>query len=183
ALSGHPAAVVVPLLLAADPAFEIPLRAGLAELPVLVAEALGPHPVLAGALHLRLAEVNLARADRIRMMSMVTSADGVVLAARNPGEGIEVTAVLLASRLAVPVVTAEFGDPAALANAAAELKGMGAHRIALSPYVLDADPDEIAIAAAAAGAESAPALGGHPSVANLAVLRYVEALEATYTEE
>ncbi|GAA3217747.1 hypothetical protein GCM10010468_40800 [Actinocorallia longicatena] len=181
ALTGSPAAVVVPLLLNPDPAFETPLREGLSELPVLVADPLGPHPILAEALHLRLAEAGLARADRIRMMSMVTAADGVVLAARIVSEGTEVTAVLLASRLAVPVVTAPLGDPEALAAATNELKGMGAVRPALSPFVFDAEPGEIAAAAAAAGAEAAAPLGGHPSVANLAVLRYVEALEADYT--
>lgn len=179
-LAGNPAAVVVPLLLAPDPAFEKPLREGLAELPVLVSEALGPHPLLAEALHLRLAEAGLARADRIRMMSMVTAADGVILACRTPDESSEVTAVLLASRLAVPVVTASIGDTAGLAAAAESLRGMGAHRPALAPCVLEMDETELAKAAADAGAEPAAALGAHPSVAQLAVLRYVEALEAAY---
>lgn len=179
-LSGDPAAVVVPLLLTPDPVIENTLREGLAELPILVAEVLGPHPLLAEALHLRLAEAGLARADRIRMMSMVTAADGVVLACREADESAEVTAVLLASRLAVPVVAAPIGDPARLAAAAESLRGMGSHRPALAPCVLEVDETELAKAAAEAGAEPAAALGAHPAVAQLAVLRYVEALEAAY---
>lgn len=181
-LTGSPAAVVVPLLLRPDPSIENPLREGLAGAPVLVAEALGPHPLLAEALHLRLAEAGLARADRIRMMSMVTSADGVILGVGTIDEAAEITAVLLASRLAVPVVAAPLTDPEALKRAAASLRGMGAHRLALSPCVLDADEGELAKAAADAEAEAAPALGAHPSIAQLTVLRYVEALEATFTE-
>ncbi|GAA2728127.1 hypothetical protein [Actinocorallia aurantiaca] len=177
-LAGDPAAVVVPLLLTPDPSVETPLRQGLAELPVLVSDALGPHPLLAEALHLRLAEAGLARADRIRMMSMVTAADGVILATRTVDESAEITSVLLASRLAVPVVAAPIDDPQKLAAAAASLRGMGSHRPALSPCVLEVDGGELAKAAADAGAEPAAALGAHPSVAQLAVLRYVEALEA-----
>ncbi|MCD0451983.1 hypothetical protein LO762_22720 [Actinocorallia sp. API 0066] len=181
-LVGDPAAVVVPLLLGPDPAFEAPLREGLASLPVLVSETLGPHPLLAEALHLRLAEAGLARADRIRMMSMVTAADGVVLGCRAADEVAEITSVLLASRLAVPVVAAPLHDSAALAAAAGALRANGAQRPALSPFVIDADASELAKAAADAGAELAAPLGGHASVAQLAVLRYVEALEALYTE-
>ncbi len=179
-MDGDPAAVVVPLLLTPDPAVETALRQGLAELPILVSEGLGPHPLLAEALHMRLAESGLARADRIRMMSMVTAADGVVLACRAVDESAEVTSVLLASRLAVPVVAAPLGDPAALAAAAESLRGMGSHRPALSPCALDVDETELAKAAADAGAEPARPLGAHPAVAQLAVLRYVEALEAAY---
>ncbi|GAB2846448.1 hypothetical protein GCM10022221_52230 [Actinocorallia aurea] len=182
-LIGDPAAVVVPLLLGPDPSFEAALRDGLSALPVLVSETLGPHPLLAEALHLRLAEAGLARADRIRMMSMVTAADGVVLGCRAADESAEITSVLLASRLAVPVVAAPLGDPAALAAASAALRANGAQRIAFSPFVLEADPEELAKAAADAGAEPAPALGAHSSVAQVAVLRYVEALEAIYTGE
>ncbi|WP_246053143.1 sirohydrochlorin chelatase [Actinocorallia herbida] len=182
-LVGDPAAVVVPLLLGPDRSFETALRQGLSALPVLVSESLGPHPLLAEALHLRLAEAGLARADRIRMMSMVTAADGVVLGCRAADESAEITSVLLASRLAVPVVAAPIEDPAALAAAAGALRANGAQRIAFSPFVFEAAADELAKAAEAAAAEPAAPLGGHSSVAQLAVLRYVEALEAIYTGE
>jgi len=173
-------AVVVPLVTWDDPIVlaEINKAVAASGSGATVTEALGPHPLLAEALHLRLAEAGLARADRIRMMSMVTAADGVILATRTVDESAEVTSVLLASRLAVPVVAAPIDDPRRLAAAAASLRGMGSHRPALSPCVLEMDGGELAKAAADAGAEPAAPLGAHPSVAQLAVLRYVEALEA-----
>ncbi|MEO5877424.1 MAG: hypothetical protein ABIS86_23350 [Streptosporangiaceae bacterium] len=181
-LTGSPTAVVVPVLTGPNPALEDPLREGLRDLPVLVTEPLGPHPLLAEALHLRLAEVGLARADRIRMMSMVTAADGIVLGVHTIDESSEITAVLLASRLAIPVVAARLDEPEALASAVAALRSSGAVRPALSPCVIDVNPDVLATAVAAAGVEYSAPLGAHPSLAQLAVLRYVEALEAAYLD-
>jgi hypothetical protein len=181
-LTGDPTAVVVPVLTGPDPALEVPLREGLRDLPVLVTEPLGPHPLLAEALHLRLAEVGLARADRIRMMSMVTAADGVVLGVHSIDEASEVTAVLLASRLAVPVVAARLDDPSGIAGAITALRSAGAVRPAFSPCVIDVDPEVLAKAVAAAAVEHSAPLGAHSSLAQLAVLRYVEALEATYVD-
>lgn len=181
-LTGDPTAVVVPVLTGPDPALEVPLREGLRDLPVLVTEPLGPHPLLAEALHLRLAEAGLARADRIRMMSMVTAADGVVLGVQTIDEASEVTAVLLASRLAVPVVAARLDDPSGIAGAVAALRSAGAVRPAFAPCVISVDPDMLAKAVAAAAVEHSAPLGAHPSLAQLAVLRYVEALEATYID-
>lgn len=185
-LSGDPAAVVVPLLLTPDPVIENTLREGLAELPILVSEVLGPHPLLAEALHLRLAEAGLARADRIRMMSMVTAASGFLVV--TPGEQpalrqAEVTSVLLASRLAAPVFTALLDDPAGIDAAVRQLRDAGANRLALAPYIINGEPyrEAIANAAARAGAEYAAPIGAHPALAELAALRYTEAMERALT--
>ncbi|MFC6878628.1 MULTISPECIES: sirohydrochlorin chelatase [Actinomadura] len=179
----EPAAVVVPLITGPDPAPEAALREIVAgsPAPAVAAEPLGPHPLIAEALHDRLADAGLARADRIRMMTMVTAASGVIVA--TPGDATavrqaEVTSVLLASRLAAPVFTAPLDDEAALKSAAEQLRGSGAAALAVAPHLIgpEADDERIAAAAAVVGAGRSAPLGAHPALARLAALRYVEAL-------
>ncbi|WP_272496424.1 sirohydrochlorin chelatase [Actinomadura terrae] len=179
----EPAAVVVPMSTGPDPALESAVRAAVAAAPVpmVAAEPLGPHPLIAEALHDRLADAGLARADRIRMMTMVTGASGFVVA--TPGDAYavrqaEVTSVLLASRLAAPVFTASLGDEAAVRGAADQLRASGAASVALAPHLIGLEPEweYVAPAAAAIGAAHSGPLGAHPALARLAALRYVEAL-------
>jgi sirohydrochlorin ferrochelatase len=179
----EPAAVVVPLATGPDPAAEGAIRQVVsgAPVPALPTEPLGPHPLIAEALHDRLADAGLARADRIRMMTMVTAAGGVIVVV--PGDAYavrqaEVTGVLLASRLASPVFTARIDDPQGVQAAAAQLRGSGVQRLAVAPYLIGMEPDarHIANAAAAAGAEHAAPLGAHTALARLAALRYAETL-------
>ncbi|MFC0037475.1 hypothetical protein [Actinomadura rayongensis] len=185
----EPAAVVVPFAALPDPdvAAAVGAAAAGAPVPVVAAEPLGPHPLLAEALHDRLADAGLARADRIRMMTMVTAAGGVIVAAPGPGADAaaqaEVTAVLLASRLASPVFTASLADPAALRAAADRLRASGAASVAIAPHLIGHEP-EIALlaeAAAALGAGHSAPIGAHPALARLAALRYVEALAGALT--
>ncbi|MGR7001218.1 hypothetical protein ACU686_29445 [Yinghuangia aomiensis] len=49
------------------------------------------------------------------------------------------TGVLLAARLALPVVTADLEVPGAVGDAATRRQQVGAERIALAPYVLGPD--------------------------------------------
>ncbi|MFI6521752.1 sirohydrochlorin chelatase [Spirillospora sp. NPDC050679] len=179
----EPAAVVVPLVTGPDPAAQAAVRHAVAgaPAPVLAAEPLGPHPFIAEALHDRLADAGLARADRIRMMTMVTAAGGVVVVTPGDAEAVrqaEVTSVLLAARLATPVFTAALDDDGAIKAAAEQLRSSGAHSVAVAPHLIgsEADTGRIAAVAAMAGAGHAQPLGAHPALARLAALRYVEAL-------
>ncbi|MDL4771911.1 MULTISPECIES: sirohydrochlorin chelatase [Thermomonosporaceae] len=179
----EPAAVVVPLITGPDPAREAAVRESVAAAPVptVAAGPLGPHPLLAEALHDRLSDAGLARADRIRMMTMVTAVSGVIVA--TPGDATavrqaEVTSVLLASRLAAPVFTAALDDEAGVKAAAEQLRTSGASTLAVAPHLIgpEAQGERVAAAAAIAGAGHSAPLGAHPALARLAALRYVEAL-------
>ncbi|SEF82260.1 Sirohydrochlorin ferrochelatase [Thermomonospora echinospora] len=190
-----PPAVVVPLLAGPDPVIDRALRETVVAsgVPAVIAEPLGPHPLIAQALHERLAEAGLARADRIRMMTTVTVAGGVVIAVPGGPAAVrdaEVSAVLLASRLAVPATAASLEDgPDAIspAEAAARLRAAGATHVAFAPYVIGPEvaPARLAMLsklAADTGAGLAAPLGDHPVLAHLIALRYVEALEKALRE-
>jgi hypothetical protein len=106
-VDSRPAAVVVPMLICPQPETDAAIAAEVAAaaVPVLSTAALGVHPILAGALHARLAEAGLARGDRMGRISITsTAAEGVLVTALGTdamsiaGTG----AVLLAARLAVP---------------------------------------------------------------------------------
>ncbi|WP_019633194.1 sirohydrochlorin chelatase [Actinomadura atramentaria] len=179
----EPAAVVVPFCGLFDAAVSraVTAAAERAPVPVIAAEPLGPHPLIAEALHDRLADAGLARADRIRMMTMVTAAGGVVVATPGDARAVaqaEVTGVLLASRLACPVFTAPLADAGALRDAADRLRASGASTVALAPHLIGHEPEVAAIeqAAAAIGGGHAAPIGAHPALARLAALRYTEAL-------
>lgn len=183
------AAIVVPLSTGPDPALDRAVHAAVANSRVraVVAEPLGPHPLIAEALHDRLADAGLARADRIRLMTMVTAASGVIVA--TPGDATavrqaEVTGVLLASRLAAPVFTASLNDEASVKAAAEQLRAAGAASIAVAPHLIGSEPEAALIAPAAAtvGAAYSAPLGAHPALARVAALRYVEALSTALAD-
>ena len=74
-----------------------------------IGEVFNTNALLAEALHHRLADAGLARADRVRMFSITTSADGIILVTVGGEEAVgtaSVTAFLLAARLALPVLAA-----------------------------------------------------------------------------
>jgi sirohydrochlorin ferrochelatase len=186
---GLPAAVVVPQTTGPDPKVDAVLRdaIGSAELPIELAEPLGPHPLIAEALHVRLAEAGLARADRIRLLTMVTAADGILVATtggERARQEAEVTCVLLASRLAVPVVPISLGDLASATEVANRLKAAGTTRLAIAPSFIgpEAHPEQLGALAAATGAECAQPVGAHPVLVQLIALRYAEALEKVLTD-
>lgn len=180
-----PKAVVVPLLTGpSEQAYEH-IRAAMAAsgIRATVTEPLGPHPLLAEALHVRLAESGLARADRIRQFSIGATVDGVVVATMGGAAAVkeaEITAVLLAARLAVPVVAASLDSRPSVAEAAARLREAGAARLALAPHLIgpEGDPDLVAAAAAQVDAAGCAApLGAHEGIVRLVNLRYEVALE------
>jgi CbiX len=176
-------AVVVPLLAGPHPRSDLALQRAVAgaDGQIVVAEHLGPHPLLAEALHSRLAEVGLARESRARGLSISTVANGVLVLADRGDDAVRaagVAAVLLAGRLAAPAVHASIDDPHGIASAAERLHAMGASRVAIAPCVIgpEADPRELDAVSAAIGALSAPPLGAHPAIGQLVAMRYGNAL-------
>jgi hypothetical protein len=179
-----PKAVVVPLLTGPDETAYEHIRAAVAAsgTAAVVTEPLGPHPLLAEALHVRLAESGLARADRIRQFSIGATVDGVVVATMGGAAAVqeaEITAVLLAARLAVPVIAASLDGRPSVADAAARLREAGAARLALAPHLIgpEGDHDLLAAAAAHVDAGCAAPLGAHEGIVRLVNLRYEVALE------
>jgi hypothetical protein len=183
-VDGRPAAVVVPMLICPQPETDAAIAAEVAAaaVPVLSTAALGVHPILAGALHARLAEAGLARGDRMGRISITsTAAEGVLVTALGTdamsiaGTG----AVLLAARLAVPVAAASLSDPSSIRDAAGRLFDAGVTSLALSPCVIGPETDHIDLdaVAEAAGMKAAQPLGAQPAVGQLAAMRYGAALQ------
>ncbi|WP_338675062.1 hypothetical protein V1460_20270 [Streptomyces sp. SCSIO 30461] len=178
-----PASVVVPLLAGPDSALTRQIRQavmdsrGTAELT----DVLGPHPLLAEALHVRLSEAGLARADRARLFTVATAADGIVLATVGGDEAVQaagITGMLLAARLAVPVMAAALDREGAIAATADELRASGSGQLAVAPYLVGPElPDGLLAAAAAeAGCAAAEPLGAYPAIGRLVLSQYTTAL-------
>ena len=175
--------IVVPLLTGPHPRFDAALASAVAAatVPVIVTAPLGPHPLIAEALHTRLADAGLARAARVRGLSIANAANGVIVLAdrgREAAQAAGVIAVLLASRLAIPAAPASLGDQASIDAAIASLHAAGASRLAIGPCVIgpENDPDELAAVCAATGAQRAQALSAHPAISQLVAMRYGAAL-------
>ncbi|HEY6275630.1 MAG TPA: hypothetical protein VIX86_04790 [Streptosporangiaceae bacterium] len=182
--AGRPPAVVVPLLTCPYPEMDAALAAAVAAAarPALVAGHLGPHPFLAEAIHARLSEAGLARAARAARISIVTSAGGVIVGAAGAQEALQaagIVSVLLASRLAIPVLPAPLGDLAALREAADRLGAAQVPQVALAPCVIGPELPAGALAAITAetGLRCAPPLGGYPTIGQLVAIRYGAALD------
>jgi sirohydrochlorin ferrochelatase len=180
--NGLPAGVVVPLLPFPYPEVDraIAVAVAAAETPFVIADHLGPHPLLAEALHGRLADVGLARAARVSRISIGTAADGVIVGAVGNEEAVqaaEVVAVLLASRLATPIAAASLTDPGSIKDAAARLR-QAVPRVALAPCMVGPELTSGTLAAIAAltSIDCAPPLGSHPAVGQLVAIRYGAAL-------
>ncbi|MBB1243037.1 hypothetical protein GL263_05580 [Streptomyces durbertensis] len=174
-----PAAVVVPLLAGPDAALMRRIRQSVlasgsgAELT----DVLGPHPLLAEAVHVRLSEAGLARADRARLFTVATAADGIVLATSGGAEAVQVagiTGMLLAARLAVPVLAAPLDEPGAIARTAEQLTSSGSQQLALAPCFIGPEVPEGLLAAAAeeAGCAAAEPLGAYPAIGKLVASAY-----------
>ncbi|MET9297660.1 hypothetical protein [Streptomyces sp. NPDC003077] len=181
-----PAAVVVPLLAGPDSALLRRIRQAImasgsgAELT----EVLGPHPLLAEALHVRLSEAGLARADRARLFTVATAADGILLATVGGEEAAQaagITGMLLSARLAVPVLAAALDEEGAIARTAEQLRSSGAQQLALAPYLIGPEIGDGALEAAAreAGCATAEPLGAYGAVGRLALSVYATAAGIT----
>lgn len=178
-----PVAVVVPLLAGPDSALLRVVRQAVMDSRVAadLTDVLGPHPLLAEALHVRLSEAGLARADRARLFTVATAADGIILASVGGDEAVQaagITGMLLAARLAVPVMAAALDQEGSIASVAEQLRGSGSQQLALAPYLIgpEIDPGLIEEAAREAGCSAAEALGPYPAIGKLALAKYTTAL-------
>jgi len=181
--AGSPSAVVIPQVVTPHPASFQAVREAIATsgANAYIGEVFNTNALLAEALHHRLADAGLARADRVRMFSITTSADGIILATVGGQEAVgtaSVTAFLLAARLALPVMAASLDAKPSIEDAAVQLDSMGVTRIALAPCVIgpEADPAAIEEAAAVIGAKCCAPLGAHGNVTKLISLAYGQVL-------
>lgn len=181
-----PVAVVVPLLAGPDSALLRRVRQAVNDSRAVaeLTDVLGPHPLLAEALHVRLSEAGLARADRARLFTVATAADGIILASVGGDEAVQaagITGMLLAARLAVPVMAAALDQEGAIAATAEELRGSGATQLALAPYLVGPELDEglLQAAAAEAACPTAEPLGSYPAIGKLVLSKYMAALGIT----
>ena len=172
-------AVVVPLLAGPDAAQLRRIRQEVlnsgsgAELT----DVLGPHPLLAEAVHVRLSEAGLARADRARLFTVATAADGIILATVGGDEAVQaagITGMLLAARLAVPVLAAALDDESALQHTAEQLRDSGSQQLAISPCLIGPEIAEGLLEAAAeeVGCATAEPLGAYPALSKLVAATY-----------
>lgn len=178
-----PVAVVVPLLAGPDSALLRQVRQAVMDSRVAadLTDVLGPHPLLAEALHVRLSEAGLARADRARLFTVATAADGIILASVGGDEAVQaagITGMLLAARLAVPVMAAALDQEGSITSVAEQLRSSGSQQLALAPYLIgpEIDPALLAAAAEEAGCATAEALGAYPAIGKLALAKYTTTL-------
>jgi hypothetical protein len=177
-----PCAVVIPLIATVNPPVTRRLREAVAAsgTNAIVSGFINSNAMIAEALHIRLAEAGLARQDRVRLFSIVTAADGILIATvggPDAAAAANVTSVLLAARLALPVITASMDSAPTVADGAMRLKEMGVNRLAIAPCFIGpeatrADIDSLAIG----GAECAAPIGAHSNIAKLAAVTYGQAI-------
>ncbi|MCT2591394.1 hypothetical protein LHJ74_16020 [Streptomyces sp. N2-109] len=174
-----PVAVVVPLLAGPDAVRMRQIRQAVlgsgtgAELT----DVLGPHPLLAEAVHVKLSEAGLARADRARLFTVTTAADGIILATLGGEEAVQaagITGMLLAARLAVPVLAAGLDEEGAVARTADQLRDSGSQQLAVAPCLIgpEVPPGLLDAAAEEAGCSSAEPLGPYPALGKLVASAY-----------
>ncbi|MFG3388067.1 sirohydrochlorin chelatase [Streptomyces rochei] len=178
-----PVAVVVPLLAGPDSALLRRIRQAVMDSKVAaeLTDVLGPHPLLAEALHVRLSEAGLARADRARLFTVATAADGIILASVGGDEAVQaagITGMLLAARLAVPVMAAALDEEGSIASVAEQLRSSGSQQLALAPYLIGPEIEASLLEEAAkeAGCSTADPLGPYPAIGKLTLAKYTTAL-------
>ena len=179
--AGAPCAVVIPLIATPNPAVIRRLREAVAasEVNAVVSGFINSNALIAEILHIRLAEAGLARADRVRLFSIVTAADGILITTVGGPEAAaaaNVTSVLLAARLALPVITASLDSAPTVQEGAMRLKEMGVNRLAIVPCVIGPEASRSDMDAMAIGAECAAPLGAHGNIAKLAAMAYGQAI-------
>jgi len=179
--AGAPCAVVIPLIATPNPPVTRRLREAIAASGVnaVVTGFINSNAMIAEVLHIRLAEAGLARADRVRLFSIVTAADGILIATvggPDSAAAANVTSVLLAARLALPVITASLDSPPSLQEGVMRLKEMGVNRLAIAPCIIGPEASRSDLDTIANGAECAAPLGAHSNIAKLAAMAYGQAI-------
>ncbi|QIK08886.1 sirohydrochlorin chelatase [Streptomyces sp. ID38640] len=172
-------AVLVPLLFGHGYHVTHDLPAALAAAPQLtgrVAGPLGPHPLLAEALHGRLLEAGFPGAPSPRTAVVLAAAGS---RAPRSARDTERTAQLLSARLGGTPVLPAYASAAAptVADAVRTLTARGHDRIAVASCFTAPGRFATQCADAAPGTAAAP-LGDHPALARLVLHRYDQALLA-----
>ncbi|MFF9782485.1 Sirohydrochlorin ferrochelatase [Streptomyces sp. SceaMP-e96] len=172
-------AVLVPLLFGHGHHVTHDLPAALAGAPQLtgrVAAPLGPHPLLAEALHGRLLEAGFPGAPSPRTAVVLAAAGS---RAPRSARDTERTAQLLSARLGGTPVLPAYASAAGptVADAVRTLTARGHDRIAVASCFTAPGRFATQCADAAPGTAAAP-LGGHPALARLVLHRYDQALLA-----
>ena len=181
---GPPCAVVIPLIATVNPPVIHRLRESVAAsgVNVIISGFINSNAMVAEALHIRLAEAGLARADRVRLFSIVTAADGVLIATvggPNGAASANVTSVLLAARLALPVITASMDSGPSVQEGAMRLKEMGVNRLAIAPCFIGPEANRGDLESLlVVGAECAAPIGAHSNIAKLAAMTYGQAISS-----
>jgi hypothetical protein len=179
---GGPCAIVIPLIATVNPPVVHRLREAVAAsgTNAIISGFINSNAMIAEVLHIRLAEAGLARADRVRLFSIVTAADGVLIATvggPDAAAAANVTSVLLAARLALPVITASMDSAPSVHEGALRLKEMGVNRLAIAPCFIGPEANRGDLdALAVVGAECAKPIGAHSNIAKLAALTYGQAI-------
>jgi hypothetical protein len=183
ATPGQPDSVIVPLLLSPNERADAAVARIVADSRehVTVGAHLAPHPLVAEALHARLAAAGLVRHARSSGLSISTGSLGVVVLSdvgEEAAAAASVAAVLLASRLSVPVLPCSLGDPQSIANAVMRLRESGAQSPVLAPCLIGPETSQVVLddLSAALGAPCAAPLGAHQAVGQLVAIRYGAAL-------
>jgi hypothetical protein len=179
--AGAACAVVVPLIATPNPPLTRRLREAVAasEVNAVVSGFINSNALIAEALHIRLAEAGLARADRVRLFSIVTAADGILIATvggPDAAAAANVTSVLLAARLALPVMPVSLDSQPSLQEGVMRLKEMGVNRLAIAPCIIGPEASQSDLDAMAVGAECAAPIGAHGNIAKLTAMTYGQAI-------
>ena len=178
---GGPCAVVIPLIATVNPPVTRRLREAVAAsgTNAIVSGFINSNAMIAEVLHIRLAEAGLARADRVRLFSIVTAADGILIATvggPDAAAAANVTSVLLAARLALPVITASMDSSPSVHEGAMRLKEMGVNRLAIALCFIGPEATRHDLDALAIGAEYSAPIGAHSNIAKLAAMTYGQAI-------
>ncbi|HSE71211.1 MAG TPA: sirohydrochlorin chelatase [Nocardioidaceae bacterium] len=172
--SSESPSVVVPLLLSTGyhVTTDLPESAALSPHEVTLTRPLGPHPLLAAVMGLRLRAAGARRGDAVVMIAAGSS---------DPDAAVDtyVAGRMLQAHWGAPVVVGHLsGSATDVPDAMAELRAQGHRRIAAVPYLLA--PGYFAtkadVLAKVNGAVAvADVLGPHPLVAELVARRYLAA--------
>src|SRR6204780_4566641 len=178
---GGPCAIVIPLIATVTPPVTRRLREAvrLSGTNAIVSGFVNSNAMIAEALHIRLAEAGLARADRVRLFSIVTAADGILIATvggPDAAAAANVTSVLLAARLALPVITASMDSTPSVQEGVMRLKEVGVNRLAIALCFIGPEATRGDLDALAGDAECAAPIGAHGNIAKLAALTYGQAI-------
>jgi hypothetical protein len=84
--------------------------------------------------------------------------------------------VLLAARLALPVITASMDSKPSVHEGAMRLKEMGVNRLAIAPCFIGPEASRSDMDSLPVGAECAAPIGAHSNIAKLAALTYGQAI-------